>query len=196
MIFDLVYEIITSILLNKWRVDRREQAGVLSKEGRNFMMPQAMKNVGPYADLWSQLKSMEHAVSRVENASDPADIAELDKERFEAMVSFVKQELEPLEGDVVFSKESFLAYEASELNYLFEDDIKSLLENQDSFKNWLQSKNLPFKEKTHMLLKSVESYLEAISESKIPGQAPKTELEIFRDLLSSLLSRIESTFTV
>ncbi len=59
------------------------------------MIPQAIKGTGPYADLWNQLKSMMHALSRVEKARSVSDIAPLDKSRLQALVSFITQELKP-----------------------------------------------------------------------------------------------------
>jgi hypothetical protein len=43
------------------------------------MMPHGIKSTGPYAELWSQLKSMSHSLSRAAEAKNISEIAELDK---------------------------------------------------------------------------------------------------------------------
>ena len=49
------------------------------------MIPQAIANVGPYADLWSHLKSMQHALLRANAAQNARDLSMLDKERLTAL---------------------------------------------------------------------------------------------------------------
>ena len=64
------------------------------------MIPQAISNVGPYADLWSYLKSMQHALNR---AVAGQNLMELDKERLSALARFLRGELSQEKADYDFN---------------------------------------------------------------------------------------------
>jgi hypothetical protein len=57
------------------------------------MIPQAIANAGPYADLWSHIKSMQYALGRALKAKNGGDLNSLDKERLTALARFFQGEL-------------------------------------------------------------------------------------------------------
>src|SRR5262245_45777853 len=58
-----------------------------------FMIPQAITSSGPYADLWSHLKSMIHALKRASAAENTRDLSPLDRERLTDVSKLLKSEL-------------------------------------------------------------------------------------------------------
>jgi len=154
------------------------------------MIPQAIKSTGPYADLWSHLKSMAHALTRVESARDISEVAPLDKARLHALDIFIGHELGSGVAPGLASAESFLSFETSDLSYSLEVDVRALLTNLPSFREWMKGASL--EDKTAKVVKAVDTFSEQVNTGVLPADPPKTELNIVRDLLSTLVLHTES----
>jgi len=156
------------------------------------MIPQAIASVGVYADLWSHLKSMSHALERVQGARTIKDIAELDKARLVALGDFVKKELEPKDFADMLSSGAFFSRKSMGLSYSMDTDLRTILQDLPSFRQWLKSQKISVKDKSAKLNEALEEYLKNVNESLFPENPPKEEFEILHDLLSKLLLQTES----
>src|SRR5438132_1320984 len=116
------------------------------------MIPQAIANTGPYAGLWSELKSMRHALERAIKASTRSDLAELDEARLRSLVDFLRAELDPTgAGDI-----ELLSLAAPDPKYSLDIDLRQLLKGLAIFEQWHRAGKLGFKEKTLRLITSLE----------------------------------------
>jgi hypothetical protein len=156
------------------------------------MIPHGIKSTGPYAELWSQLKSMSHSLNRAAAAKDISEVAELDKGRLVALAAFLKQELEPFDAAGALSNAGFLTFEASDLSYSFEEDVRTLLEDLASFTDWLKQEGIDANEKTAKLIASVREFSRSLSSGNLPTPRPSLELQIVKELLAKLVLRTES----
>jgi hypothetical protein len=156
------------------------------------MIPQAIASTGAYADLWSYLKSMTHALERAQKARNLTDIAELDKARLLALAEFLKKELENKDATDMFSPEAFLACKSDDYSYTLDTDLRTLLQELPSFKAWLKSQKSSFKDKSLKLAVALEDYVATLNESLFPENPPKEEFIILHDLLAELLLQTES----
>ena len=161
------------------------------------MIPQGIASTGAYADLWSHLKSMAHALDRVRKATTPKDITNLDKARLVAFTEFLKRELESEPVVEGANAGAFLSY-TPESTYALEADLRDLLQELPSFKDWLKAQKLGLKEKSGKLIASLESYTSLISanDSLLPQDPPQAEFTVLRDLLAKLLLQTESALVV
>jgi len=156
------------------------------------MIPQAIASTGAYADLWSHLKSMTHALDRAQNAQSLKDIADLDKARLLALAEFLKKELEEKEVADVLSSGAFLSCKSADFSYTLDADLGSILQELPSFKEWLKSQRLAFKEKSTRLEAALEDYVSKVNGTLFPQNPPKAEFTILHNLLSKLLLQTES----
>ena len=156
------------------------------------MIPQAMTSSGDYAELWSDLKSMAHALERIQTAASLKDIADLDKARLLALAAFLKKELESRNVDAVLSPEAFLANKAVAYGYSLDVDLQAMLHDLPCFREWLRSQKLSSADKSRRLVKALEDYVGRVSDRLFPESPPKIEFGILQDLLSRLLQQTES----
>src|SRR5947208_2936852 len=77
----------------KLALGRAGCAGVPTSCHGSNMIPNALAVTGPYAGLWSHLKSMDHALARALDSGNPSSLTALDKERLEALVQFFQRGL-------------------------------------------------------------------------------------------------------
>jgi len=159
------------------------------------MIPHAIASTSVYADLWSQLKSMDHALLRAQSATSAKDIADLDKARLGALAAFLKNELEATESVQDLSLQAFLALRPTEPRYSLDADLREMLNELPSFKQWLKTQRLSFREKTAKLASALVDYVEKVSTTLI-ATPPGEEFTILHELLTKLLSHIESALVI
>lgn len=152
------------------------------------MIPQAIASTGPYAGLWSDLKSMRHALDRAMKASTRSDLAELDLSRLRSLVEFLRAELDPKAA----GETEFLSLASTEPKYSLDIDLRQLLKGLDIFEQWHRAGKLAFKEKTIRLITSLEEYLDKVSCNLFPSNPPQEEFKILYTVLSELLLRTET----
>jgi len=156
------------------------------------MIPQAIANTGEYADLWSQLKSMSHALERAQAAKNLKDVAELDKARLRALCAFLRNELETTDVKSPITFQAFLISKPGEPRYTLDVDIREILNDLPSFKQWLKTQRLSFKDKAGRLITNLEEYTEKVAASLFPANPPKDEFAILHELLTKLLTQTEA----
>jgi hypothetical protein len=159
------------------------------------MIPQAIKGTGPYAQLWSRLKSMEHALGRLEAASKPTDLTPLDEDRLHALYRFVNSELVPSEHEEVPTRESFLAYQNTEFGYSLEEDPRSLLKELPSFQIWATGVAFAFEKQVEKLLHDLAQTLNVKRTDHAIVPISPQELKILREFLTALVMRTETALT-
>ena len=151
------------------------------------MIPQALTNIGPYAGLWSDLKSMRHAIDRAMKAD--TKLTELDHSRLQALADFLRNELDPKpEGE-----NEFLLLTSGEPRYSLDIDLRQIVKGLPIFEQWHRSSKMSFKDKKLKLFTALEDYLSKFSSYLFPNNPPQEEFKIFHAILTELLARTEST---
>ena len=156
------------------------------------MIPQAIANVGPYADLWSHLKSMQHALLRASTTQNPRDLSILDKERLNALARFLKNELSLKTTPEVFSFAGFGGQHASEPTYSLDTDLQLMIKSLKIFDEWHAAQKIGFEKKWQKLVSALESYAHNLGGSLLPNQPPREEFQILQKVVSELLLHAES----
>jgi hypothetical protein len=156
------------------------------------MIPQAIASTGAYADLWSHLKSMTHALERAQKARSLNDITDLDKARLLALAEFLKRELETKDISDVLSSGAFLSCKSADFSYTLDAELRDTLQELPSFKRWMKAQKASFKEKSEKLEAALKGYVTKVNDSLFPENPPQEEFAILHDLLSNLLLRTES----
>jgi len=151
------------------------------------MIPQTLTNIGPYAGLWSDLKSMRHAIDRA--MKPDTKLMELDKARLRTLADFLRNELDPKPlGD-----NEFLSLSSEEPRYSLDIDLRQIVKGLPIFEQWHRSSKMGFKEKTQKLFSALENYIKEFSNSLFENNPPQEEFKIIRAILTELLARTEST---
>ena len=156
------------------------------------MIPQAIANVGPYADLWSHLKSMQHALLRANAAQNARDLSMLDKERLTALAHFLKSELSLKTIPEVFSFAGFGGQPSGEPTYSLDIDLQQMIKNLKAFDEWHAAQKMGFEKKWQKLVSSLETYAQNLGGSLLPNQPPQEEFQILQKVVSELLLHAES----
>jgi hypothetical protein len=156
------------------------------------MIPQAIANVGPYADLWSHLKSIQHALGRALKAQTGRDLNGLDKERLDALARFFHSELSLKPSTEAFSFAGFGGQRSSEPTYSLDFDLQSMIKNLPEFDAWHAAAKLGFEKKWQKLILALETYIAGSGGSLLPNQPPREEFQILQRIISELLLRTES----
>jgi hypothetical protein len=151
------------------------------------MIPQAIANTGPYAGLWSDLKSMRYALDRVLNAKTRSELTDLDGARLRALAALLRSELDTDAGH-----SEFLSLAAPEPRYSLDFDLRKVLRDIKIFDDWHRASKLSFKEKTTRLITALDDYLPKLSGNLFPNDPPREEFAILDALLSELLRRTET----
>jgi Fe-S-cluster formation regulator IscX/YfhJ len=156
------------------------------------MTPNALASTGPQADLWSHLKSMDHALVRALDSQSALSLTTLDKERLIALVSFLRNSLVHQTEEQLISMDSLITpdLEPNTVSYL---DLRQRLKELPSFEAWENKAKMGFDKKVQKLVETTENYInKPASDSLFPKDAPQEELKVLRDLLSELLKNSES----
>lgn len=153
------------------------------------MIPQAIANTGPYAGLWSDLKSMRHALDRAMKANTRSDLCELDQARLRSLLEFFRAQLNPGAA----SENDAPSLDSAEAKYSLDIDLRQMLRDLPVFDQWHRSGKLGFKEKSLRLIASLEEYLDKVSNNLFPKNPPEDEFKILHSILSELLLRTEVT---
>lgn len=155
------------------------------------MIPQAIASTGPYADLWSHLKSMLHALDRAMNAKNARDLTELDRERLSALSRFLKTELISKSGNQPVSFGSVGLMASQDPSYSFSMDLQQVAKDLPDFEAYHASQKMGFDKKVQKLIAVLEE-CSAAPDALIPYNPPKPELRIIQNLLTELLVHAES----
>jgi hypothetical protein len=150
------------------------------------MIPQAIANIGPYAGLWTDLKSMHHALERALGPSPRGGLTEFDRDRLRALADFLRNQF-----DSKISQDEEISLALDGPRYSLDFDARQVLKSLKSFEQWHRSGKIGTKEKSKKLIDSLEEYLQGFSGSWFPTP-PQEEFRILRGFLSELLVRTET----
>jgi hypothetical protein len=155
------------------------------------MIPQAIASCGPYADLWSHLKSMIHALERAKTVKNTQELTLLDKERLGDVVTLLRTELLPQEeeGNLEFS--SLATVSPFDPAYTLGMDLRQFLKEIPEFERWNAAQKLGTDKKLQKLQSALEGYLQNVSANWI-NSPPNEEFSLLQTILSSVLTRTES----
>ncbi len=148
------------------------------------MIPQAVANAGPYAALWSDLKSMRYALERAMNVSELGSLAELDRCRLRALAGFLRSEFDPEP-----SADGFRSLALSEPRFSLDVDLQQMVKDNQAFKDWRHASRMGAKEKIMKLVGALEDYQKRWSSNFFPK--PPEEFQVLHAILSELLRRTE-----
>jgi hypothetical protein len=152
------------------------------------MIPQAIANTGPYASLWSDLKSMRHALERATAYPNKGELTELDKARLHALSDFLKSELDPKPVE----ESEFLSLASAGPQYSLDVDLRQLVKNLSVFEEWHRSARMGYREKILKLIAALQDYLSKMSDNLFPKNPPVEEFKVLHAILSELLLRTET----
>ena len=156
------------------------------------MLPNSLASTGPYAGLWSHLKSMDYALERVLNSEEPH--AQLDKERLSDLAEFLRHGLSR-PRDAQGNSLNLLSFtQPSSTDYGAAIDLRKVIEEVPQFKRWKQSAKKGFDEMLQRLIDAVEQQAKPSDRGLFPLSDPqrREEFEILRAILQTLLTDTEA----
>ena len=161
------------------------------------MTIEVMTDNAVHADLWSHLKSMDHAVERVlAAAAKGCPLHELDKECIEALRDLLTEtRTQTSEGDVI-SVEAILASKGKRWDYAFDFDFKKQLKELPQFRDYLQARRIGFEKKVDRLVGAINKFLQEFpTKTKTllvrAEDIPQAALEVMDAWLKELLREVE-----
>jgi hypothetical protein len=160
------------------------------------MIPQAIANVGPYADLWSHLKSMQHALQRAIEASTLRDLSELDREHLDALAHFLRNELSQRADPGALTFAGLVGQRSAEPGYSLDIDLQQMIKSVPAFEQWHASQKLGFEKKWQRLVSALASHTQNLGDTLMPDQPTQEELTILQGILAELLLHVESALQV
>jgi hypothetical protein len=158
------------------------------------MIPNAVASTGPYAGLWSHLKSMDHALDRALQTADCRRLTELDKDRLHALVELLQGGL-PTSGSPEEADDLLLhCCQTTEPDYSGAIDLRQELRNVEAFEEWSRPSRKSLSDNVGRLIRAIEDFLgETSPHSLIPQkEIPRKEFEVLRAILQSLLAETET----
>lgn len=158
------------------------------------MIVDALSSVGSYADIWSHLKSMDHALERA-LAEPLPDLGSLDKERLQALSVFLRDSLEQGPADPAVAIDSLLATASSGPSYSPDFDLQERIRSIPAFAKWQSSSRRGFQSKLERLLEAVDRFTGPEDAMLFGADLPREEFEVLRAILEVMLSEIQSGMT-
>lgn len=156
------------------------------------MIPNALANTGPYADLWGHLKSIEHALSRVLDDSRGGGFvpASLDRDRLRALLSLLQDASDEANKAALPKSGSSLGFRACRSDFSSALNLWNAIESNRTFDEWQRTSRKGSKTALDKLVRALDAYLVSDSNKLFP-KAPKREFEILRAILQSLVADAE-----
>ncbi|MCB1231043.1 MAG: hypothetical protein KDN19_12280 [Verrucomicrobiae bacterium] len=161
------------------------------------MIPQAITKVGPNADLWSHLKSIQFALKRSLAVESGNDLSVFDKERLRLLAGLFKNELSTSKAET--EKISFAGFGGQttpSADYTLDIDLSELLKDLKPFKDWQSSQKLGFEKKWKRLIGIICEYLDYLDNQDgklLPRKPPTEEFRIISFIVDELLLNAESS---
>ncbi len=155
------------------------------------MVQNVLANTGPYAGLWSYLKSIDHALERAQDIECCKAFTEFDKERLLSLAEFLGGGLStsaPSSADTV----DLLQYSRmSAADYGCAIDLRRQVADIPEFESWQKSSRTGFEKKLQRLIDELRKFVEAPPKDLFPKPAPQEEFSILRAIVETLLSDAE-----
>jgi hypothetical protein len=153
------------------------------------MIPNAVASTGPNAELWSHLKSLDHALERALSPS-VSQLTELDRDRLEAVVGFLSSSLTQVSAVASPSLSNLSHATLSDENYLAMLDVRQKILSSAAFENWQRASKKGPDVKLQRLLKATEAFL--ATGELFKRSVPREEFEVIRSIINALLSDVET----
>lgn len=155
------------------------------------MIPQAVASCGPYADIWSHLKSIIHSLQRASAAENVQELQQLDKERLRALSDFLAHQLAQKSSESVPSFGALGDAPSFDPAYALGLDLRQVVKDIPAFEDWNASQKLGTEKKLQRLKAALDTYLESLGGNWL-NKPPVTELGILKSVLSQVLIQTES----
>ena len=157
------------------------------------MIPNAIVSTGPYADLWSHLKSIDHALGRISTIEQFKDLTDLDKDRLSVLKEFLSSALAPDSDGTHFSPQLLESALSHQPNYSSAINLRHRLMEISEFVEWDKvSKNeSQIDKKIIKLIDFIDSYLNDISSSLFSKLSSSDEIKVLRSIINAILSDVE-----
>jgi len=157
------------------------------------MIPNAVASTGPYAGLWSHLKSIDHALDRVLNAPSANGLTELDKERLQALAQLLRQGISPDDTSSPPPFDLFVRSNGVEPEYGSGFDLITRIKSVPEFDAWRKAARPGFEQKLQSLIDSPEAFVGRLSTSLFVKDVPRAEFQILKAIVQSLLFDAEAS---
>lgn len=151
------------------------------------MIPNAVASTGPYAGLWSHLKSMDHALERALDLSGIGSITDLDRDRFRELSDFLGTALKHKSEGGVQEYSVAQAFSQGDSGYNSAINIRPRIVALPEFSSWLSKKATDMK--IRRLVETIDAYL---GDGSLFPPVPAEEFTICRRLLRELLAETEA----
>jgi hypothetical protein len=158
------------------------------------MIPNALASTGAYADFWSHLKSMDYALER---CMDPelSPIGELDKDRLEALVIFLRDNFIPIpiNDSIALDPDYYFQEPNSKFKFIPDFDLRQRLQEVPDFKSFRRESKMGMENKIKRLIIAIEDFITKNTKEifKKEHDIPIDEFNILREILSALLSETQ-----
>jgi hypothetical protein len=157
------------------------------------MIPNALTKTGPEASYWVHLKSIDHTLQRILSTPNLPKLEELDVDRLEALVSFLKEAVSAEQETSVRLVPSLAERPKAGVDYRSAMDWKKRIESVKSFYEYWKSSKKSFEESVERLILACNSFVSASQKNLIPAPIPHREIAILKDIIGELLSEVEVT---
>lgn len=161
---------------------------------RGNMIPNTLSSRGAYADLWCDLKSMDYALERCMD-HNLQKLEDLDKDRLKALVNFLRNNLlQPSDDDIIPTDLTDLHSLSQHSTLSFEPDIdlKNKIQKIPELISWPRGSKKGPKAKIHLLINSIDSFVNDSAKPFLEISVPRKEFEIIRKILAVLLKETQS----
>lgn len=158
------------------------------------MIPNALAQTGPYAGLWSYLKSIDHALARAVELQTPNSLSELDRERLLALSSFLKGGL--ARDTAASSLHLGELLESNKPDYKSAIDVRQHLTTLEPLGAWLKSSKVGLEKKIERLINALNTAVNPPKDKLFPKDFPTEELNLLRVIVRSLLADAEAALHI
>jgi len=154
------------------------------------MLPNALADTGPYAGVWSHLKSIDYALQRTLFAAPNNDkLTALDHERIKALADILNHaQMTSVSNDDLLGI-SMAAGPA----FVETMDLREKLESMDVIKAWKGSSKMGFDTKLRRLIDIINGFIEKNSSALFAKDVPVEEFNLLRKVVQHLLSDAEAS---
>ncbi len=153
------------------------------------MIPNAVASIGPFAELWSHLKSIDHALERSLDSKNAESLTELDKERLHALVELLQMGVAPASPEPV---NLLTCATPLDPDYGSSINLRERISTLPAFESWKKSSRLGFEPKVQKLIDAIQGFVVKPPGSLFPKDAPRQELEVLRAIVQDLLFDAEA----
>jgi hypothetical protein len=159
------------------------------------MIPNAMTASGPYEELWSFLKSVDHAVQRALTCEGTLVLSQLDKERLLSFATFLERGLSQDARRSVPPTDLLPFLRSDEPSYSSSMDVRRQVASIPRFESWQKARHVGIDKKIQQLIHSTRQFVSSSHKELFAKDAPREEFEIVRDIVRTWLAQTETALS-